>query len=354
MSETPAPKQTKNEEVDLFQLFNFFQQKINSFFALILKGFKSIFSRIVSFLQVLQQHFIKIAVLVIVAFILGYVYDGYKPKIYSSSMIVKPLFESKYQLVTNIGYYNELSAIENHNKLSEIFGLSKEDAKSIKGFSVVPDIENENVKAKLFSTYVKKLDTAALANLNYETFVENLTIYDAEKFEINVFSDKSDVFSKVSEGFKKSFDSKVYSSLKKEKKEVLYNLQKTAIQKSLSDIDALNKVYIKVLGSERNQKLQMLGATPLSLVDEQQKTKEFEMLQLQIREQKNLIRLERESLEENELFEIVSDFQRLGAVNGHLLNKMKFIFPLGAFLLSILWIFGVKLNRFIATYKITD
>ena len=111
---------------------------------------------------------------------------------------------------------------------------------------------------------------------------------------------------------------------------------------------------MKVLGSERNQKLQMLGATPLSLVDEQQKTKEFEMLQLQIVEQKNLIRLEKESLEENELFEIVSDFQSLGAVNGHLLNKMKFIFPLGAFLLSMLWIFGVKLNRFVATYKITD
>jgi hypothetical protein len=155
MSETPAPKQTKNEEVDLFQLFNFFQQKINSFFALILKGFKSIFSRIISFLQVLQQHFIKIAVLVIVAFILGYVYDGSKPKVYSSSMIVKPLFESKYQLVTNIGYYNELSASGNHNKLSEIFALSKEDAKSIKGFSVVPDIKNENVKAELFSAYVK-------------------------------------------------------------------------------------------------------------------------------------------------------------------------------------------------------
>jgi hypothetical protein len=113
-------------------------------------------------------------------------------------------------------------------------------------------------------------------------------------------------------------------------------------------------VYIKVLENETKTKLQMLGATPLSIVDEQQKTKEFEMLQLQIAEQKKLTRLETASLDENELFEVISDFQRLGTLDGRLLNKRKFIFPLGAFLLFLLVVFGVKLNKFIATYKITD
>ncbi|MDC3388465.1 hypothetical protein OAX11_03020 [Flavobacteriaceae bacterium] len=341
-----------SEEVDLFQLLNFFQKKINSFFVLILKGFKLIFSLIISFLQVLQQHFIKIGVLVIVAFVLGYVYDGSKPKVYSSSMLVKPLFESKYQLVTNIGYYNELSENESYSKLSEIFGLTIEESKTIKEFNISSNLENENIKMKLFDSYVKKIDTSTVKDLSYKLFVENLTIYDAEIFNIEVLASKNNVFPKLSVGFKKSFKSATYSSLKKEKKEALYNLQKIAIKKSLSDIDALKKVYVKVLGNERNQKLQMLGATPLNLVDEQQKTKEFEMLQLQIVEQNNLIRLEKESLEENELFEVISDFQSLGTLDNSLLNKMKFIFPLGAFLFYLLLIFGFKLNRFIATFKI--
>jgi hypothetical protein len=342
------------EEVDLFQLFNFFQKKINSFFVLILKGFKLIFLLIISFLQVLQQHFLKIGVFVVIAFVLGLLYDSSKPKVYSSSMTVKPLFESKYQLVTNIGYYNELSENESYSKLSEIFGLTIEESKTIKAFNISSNVENENIKMKLFDSYVKKIDTSTVKDLSYKLFVENLTIYDAEIFNIEVLASKNNVFPKLSVGFKKSFKSNTYSNLKKEKKEALYSLQKIAIKKSLSDIDALKKVYVKVLGNERNQKLQMLGATPLNLVDEQQKTKEFEMLQLQIVEQNNLIRLEKESLEENELFEVISDFQSLGTLDSSLSNKMKFIFPLSVFLLIILCVLGIKFNKFVLTYKTTS
>ena len=69
----------------------------------------------------LQQNFIKIAIAVIIAFGVGYIYDMNKPKVYSSKMIVKPLFDSKYQLVTNIHYYNELVGNKELDKLVRYF-----------------------------------------------------------------------------------------------------------------------------------------------------------------------------------------------------------------------------------------
>ena len=87
---------------------------------------KSVFDIFIVFLQILQQNFIKVSIAVIVAFGVGCTYDMYKPKVYASKMIVKPLFDSKYQLVTNIRYYNELVSNRKLDKLSSLFNLNKE------------------------------------------------------------------------------------------------------------------------------------------------------------------------------------------------------------------------------------
>lgn len=340
-----------SEEIDLLQLFGFFESRLKSFFRLIFKGFKSIFDVVIAFLQVLQQHFIKVAIAVIVAFGIGFAYDMYKPKIYSSKMIVKPLFESKYQLVTNIKYYNELVKNKEYEKLSETFDLTKEETQSLCSFEIKDGPESEKAKTKLYNEFMKSLDSAAAATVNYDKFVENITIYDASLYEIEVKSSINNVFGNLSKGFKKTFKSNDYSEENKRKKDTLFKLQKESIEKSLSDIDALKEVYIKELSKDKNQKVEILGSTALKLIDEQQKTKEFEMLQLQIAEQKKLTTLQEDAIKENQLFEVVSDFQLIGSVNGGIFNKMKFLLPGLVFLLMMMLIFGIKLNKFIANYN---
>jgi hypothetical protein len=340
-----------SEEIDLLQLFGFFESKLKSFFKLIFKGFKFVFEVIITFLQVLQQHFIKIAIVVIIAFGLGFAYDMYKPKTYASKMIVKPLFDSKYQLVTNIKYYNELVKNKKYDKLSDIFNLTKEETKSLCGFEIKDGPESEKAKTKLYNKFMKSLDSAAAATVNYDKFVENITIYDASLYEIQVTSKINDVFGNLSKGFKKTFKSNDYSKENKRKKDTLFKLKKESIEKSLSDIDALKEVYIKELSKDKNQKVEILGSTALKLIDEQQRTKEFEMLQLQIAEQKKLTTLQEDAIKENQLFEVVSDFQLIGSVNGGVFNKMKFLFPGMFFLFMMVVIFGIKLNKFIANYN---
>ena len=340
-----------SEEIDLLQLFGFFESKLKGLFRLVFKGFKSIFDIVIAFLQVLQLHFIKVSVVVIIAFGIGLAYDMNKPKVYASKMIVKPLFESKYQLVTNIKYYDELVKNKEFEKLSSIFNLSKKETESLCGFDIKDGPESEKAKTKLYNEFMKSLDSAAAATVNYDKFVENITIYDASLYEIEVKSSINDVFGNLSKGFKKTFKSNDYSEENKRKKDTLFKLQKESIEKSLADIDALKEVYIKELSKDKNQKVELFGNAALKFSEEQQKTKEFEMLQLQISEQKKLTILQEDAIKENQLFEVVSDFQLIGSVNGGIFNKMKFLLPGLGFLLMMMLIFGVKLNKFIANYN---
>ena len=159
------------------------------------------------------------------------------------------------------------------------------------------------------------------------------------------------MFGKLSKGFKKTFKSNDYSEDNKRKKDTLFKIKKESIEKSLKDIDALKEVYIKELSKDKNQKIEILGSTALKLIDEQQATKEFEMLQLQIAEQKKLTTLQEDAIKETQLFEVVSDFQLIGSVNGTIYSKMKFMLPALVFLLLLIGIFGIKLNKFVANYN---
>jgi len=339
------------EEIDLLQLFGFFESKIKSFLRLIFRGVKTLFDVFISFLQVLQQNFIKITIVIIITFGAGCAYDIYKPKVYASKMIVKPLFDSKYQLVTNIRYYNELVLNKEFKKLSSIFKLDEVEVKSLKRFDIKDGPESEKAKTRLFNSFMKSLDSTAAATVNYEKFVENITIYDATLYEIEVKSSLNNVFVKLSKGFKETFKSNDYSEENKRKKETIFKLKKAAIVKSLEVIDSLKNVYIEELSKDRGQQIEMFGTTALKLAEKEQKTKEFELLQLQIEEQKKLTTLEEEAIKENQLFEVVSDFQQIGSVSENIFNKMKFMLPIGALILVLLGLFGVKFNDFIANYN---
>ncbi len=351
MSKNPEPKNTNNEEVDLLQLFSFFENKIKSLFNPFFNFFASILNLLVLLIQYVFKNYIKISVVVLVAFVLGFVYDSQQPELYSSKMTVKPFFKSQYQLINNINYYNELAINEDYNKLAEIFNIDIEEAQSLLSFAYETNISNENEKVKLYNKYIKKLDTASVSVLDYQVFAENITDYDAELFDIKVYSLQNDIFYDLSVGFKNTFESDVYSNIYKEKKEILYSFKKKAIEKSLSDIDSLRNVYVEVLNKDNSQNIEMLGMSAVRLSDDQQKTREFDLLKLQIDEQSKLDSVEKEALEETVLFEVISDFQFVGSVVKNTLYQKKFLFPVIAFILVIVFFFFKEFKRFILTYK---
>ena len=339
-----------SEEIDLLQLFGFFESKIRGFLKLIFNIGKLVFDVIIVFLQILQQNFVKITIAVVVSFGGGYVYDMYKPKIYSSTMMVKPMYSSKYQLYSNINYYNALIGNDATNKLSEVFGITKTEATNLGEFIMTPGPENENEKILAYDNFIKSVDTSTAKMVDYDRFIDQMSIYNSSIYELTVVSSQKDIFGKLYPGFKKTFETE-YSKAEKKKKQEIRNLKKASIDSSIKSISTLKSVYLKKILEVKSQTLESIGGNSVLLKDDASETKEFEALQLEISLRKQLSDLEAKEIEEEQLFEIVSGFQGIGSINGGVLSKMKFMFPLVIFILFILGIFGLKLNKFVANYN---
>ena len=102
-----VPQGSQNEEVDLGQLFNMIGKLFDKFFNFISSIFKAIYSVFIYALKAIVTNFKIIAVVLVLAAVLGFVLQRTQKDIYESQMLVKPYFDSKFQLVTNINYYTK-------------------------------------------------------------------------------------------------------------------------------------------------------------------------------------------------------------------------------------------------------
>ena len=343
-------KNNPSEEIDLIQLFSFFESKIKGFFKLIFQVLKSVFDVFIAFLKILQKNAIKIGGAIIIAAIIGFAYDVYKPKLYSSKMMIKPMFDSKYQLFSNIDYYNALIGNGDLDKLSKEFEITKEEAANLSEFIMVPGPENENEKIRAYDEFIKSVDSSTAKMVNYEDFIDQMSVYNSSIYEITVKSKQQDIFEKLYPGFVKTFETP-YSLDSKKKKDSIFNMKRGSLIKQLEDVDKLQKTYIEELSKKQDQKITTIGGTPVVIGDEQKTTKEFEAFQLSLKLRNQLTAIEQEAIEEDKLFEVISDFPAIGTVENEITQKMKFMFPIGAFVLSLLAIFGVRLNNFIKNYN---
>lgn len=344
-------KNNSSEEIDIIQLFDFFERKLKAFLCLFYKGLKVIFEIVISFLKTIQKHAIKIGLLMFVAAVSGYVYDIYKPKVYSSTMMVKPMFDSKYQLFTNIEYYNALIMNGDTDKISSVFEISKKEAANLSEFIMKPGPENENEKILAYDEFIKSVDSSTAKMVEYQQFIENMSIYNSSIYEVTVNSTQKDIFSKLAPGFIKTFETP-FSKKSKAKKDTIYKLKKESLEKQLRDVDTLQEMYIKELSRVQSKEVSTIGGTPIIIGEEKNNTREFDAFQLSLQLRNQLNNLEQINIEEDKLFEVVSDFPAIGTIKSTFLQKMKFMFPIGAFFVALLLIFGLKFNSFIKNYKI--
>ncbi|WP_460220425.1 hypothetical protein [Psychroserpens sp. MEBiC05023] len=345
------PNTNQNDEIDLGVLFNAIGQLFDKLFYFIANVFKGIFSIVVYGLKPLIANFKLIFLIMTIAAVLGYVLEKYNPKSYKSVMFVKPYFDSKYQLVNNINYFNALIGNEDYETLTEVFDISKEEAKIINGFEIDIGPESENDKIKQYDTYLKSLDSIRAQDISYEEFIENRDIFSSDFFEISVEANKKDIFKKLEDGLISSFEN-TYSEKKKKKRDSLIYLQKLSIERSIISVDSLQKVYIKVLQEDSKSASNTISlGEGFSIEPENAKTKEFELLNKELQLRKELRVLDEQKIEENDFFDIVSGFQEIGSINKSFLKKYTIVLPLLAFLIICLAFLTNKIIRFINSYE---
>ena len=350
MSENTNNNQ-KTEEVDLVIFFNMigrFFTKIYDFLANILRSILSFF---VFILKAVIDNIKLIAIVILVTAIAGFGLEKTKAETYTSSMFVKPYFDSKYQLVNNINYFNALIETENYETLSATFKLSEEDAALINKFEIHIGPESENDKIKQYDTYLKSLDSIRSQDISYEDFIENRDIFSSDFFEISVEAQKKDIFKSLEDGLNSSFEN-TYSEKTKQKRDSLIFIQRLSIMASIQSVDSLQKVYIRVLEEDSKSNSSTISfGEGFSIEPEASRTKEFELLNKELSLRRELRILEEQKIEENDFFDIVSGFQEVGSLTSDWYKKYSIIFPVIAFLLLCFLFVAKRTISFVKNYE---
>jgi len=346
-----VPKGSQNEEVDLGQLFNMIGRLFDRFFNFIGSIFKAIFSVFIYALKAIISNFKIIVIVLLLAGVLGFILQRTQKDIYESQMLVKPYFDSKFQLVTNINYYNALIGEKDYNQLTSIFEIDEESAKQIIRFEIHPGPENENDKIKQYDAFLKSLDSTRAQNISFDEFVENRSIYSGDVFEINVKSYKKDIFRSLEEGLNSTFTN-TYSVKKREKRDSLIYIERNRILASIKEADSLQKVYLRVMEEESKMKDGSYTTKDgMSFIREKTKTREYDLLQEVNKLREELGKLDAQKVEEDVYFDTLSSFQDVGAKHTSIWNKKVVILPAIAFLLLCALYLLIRLIKFVSSYE---
>ncbi len=346
------PKSDSTDEVDLGHVFNAIGRLFERLLRFIGKVLKYIFSLIIHAFKAVIENFKIIATVMIIAAILGLAMELLLPKTYSSSMLIRPYFDSQYQVVNNIKYYNALISNKDYNMLSSIFMIDTDEIKKLQKFEIKYGPETENEQILQFDQFKKSLDSITASKLDFEDFIDNRSIYSASLYEIKVLAHQKDIFSKLEEGFSNSL-SNVYSEMKMQKRDSMLAIQKENILEQIKQIDSLQSIYINVLNTESQSSKSEIsfGSDGISMNKDKTNTKEFELLTQEIDLRNQLRSLEQQKVENDALFDVISDFQKIGHVEKRLLHRYSLVFPVLAFLLMCFIYIAVRAVNFARQYE---
>lgn len=344
---TNQKQQNNEEEVDLGSLFIIIGKGFSKFFNFIGSIFKGIFDFLIEILLFLKKNFIKIGLSTIFGAVCGFLLQSNSPEKYGSELLLEPNFKSVMQLYNNIQFYNDLVKQKDTIGLVNTFNLSKEDAASLKKFTVEP-IVNDNDIINGYDEFITEVDTATVSSYSFEEFKASFSNYDYKIHKVQVISEKNNVFKKLENKIISSIvENKYFKRLKELTNENL-NRTDSVYRENLAQIDSLRKVYMTVMIEEA--KKQSTG-TSIDLGGEKRTTKELELFETNRRINSDLKDLADQKAAEFEVINVISNFQPVGyEIKGVTKN---YIFILGALsaALMIVFLLLLKLNKFLENYK---
>ncbi|QNK76823.1 DUF1097 domain-containing protein [Winogradskyella sp. PAMC22761] len=345
------PQQPENEEVDLGQLFNAIGNLFERLFSFIGGIFKGFFSAFIYILKPLVDHIKIVAVAVILTTVLGFVIQKTKKPIYYSNMLVKTNFDSKYQLASNINYFNTLIGSKNLKELSNIFEIDTISADELVSFSLEAGPETQNDLFVEYDEYVQSIDTSLVDELSYKEYVGNRDLLTGNLFSIKARSSKKDIFTMLYSGFKKTLEND-FAKYKKQVRDTMAYIERSSYKVQLTRLDSIQKTYLEVLKNSSETKDLSFGFTSgIPLQEEKSVTKEYELFVKEQEILRNLREIDLDVAEENTYYDVLSTFDRLGSEDKSIGHRYFILFPILTLLLFIITFLLLKAFNFIKNYE---
>jgi len=345
------PQQPQNEEVDLGQLFNAIGKLFERLFNFIGSIFKGIFSAIIYAIKPLVDNFKLVAIALVITAVLGYIFEKAKEPVYYSDMVVKPYFDSKYQLSNNIHYFNSLIGSGNLTELSNIFEIDTISAKELVGFDLEAGPETQNDLFIEYDEYVMSVDTSLVDEISYKEYIKNRDLLSGSLFSIKVKSYKKDIFSSLQEGFRKTFENDFSKHQKKVRDTTAY-IDRQSLTMELSRLDSIQKTYLEVIKNEsKSRKLSLGIESMLPLQEEKTATKEYDLFLKEQEIRRTLNYLNQKIAKENTYFDILSGFDKIGSKDNSIKQRYSIVFPILVLAFLFFAFIAIKAFKFIKTYE---
>ena len=345
------PKQSENEEVDLGQLFNAIGRLFEKLFSFIGSIFKGVFSIIVYALKPFVKNFKLVAIVLLASGLIGFAIDKTIKPVYKSDMLVKPYFDSKYQLANNVDYFNALIKSDNIKELSQVFEIDTIEAQELVGFEMKIGPETPNDLLLEFNDYLKQIDSSLVDDVSYEKYVENRDVLSGSVFSIKAQAYKNDIFTSLEKGFEKTLRNS-YSGKLKDIRDRSFEIRKTVYKEELKRIDSFQRIYLEVIKNESedgNLSLGMDGLIPLT--KEKTVTREYELFREELKIRDTLRSLDEILIKENDFYDILSGFEEVGTNETSLMDKYSVLLPIISFILFISVFILIKVFKFIKNYE---
>jgi hypothetical protein len=343
-----STNQNKNEEeVDLGSLFVIIGKGFSNFFNFIGTIFKGFFHFLITVLLFLKENSVKIVVAGIIGFAIGLFLEVNKPAMYSSELLVEPNFKSARQLYNNINYYNDLVKQKDTVVLQRIFHLSKENAGTLKKFTIEP-IRLENDIIEGYDALITEVDTLTIKSYEFKDFKNSFTDYHYKMHKINVLSEKNDVFRKIGDVIISSITDNQYFSRSKEILNENLNRTDSLYRQNLTQLDSLRRVIMQVMIEEaKNQS----NGTNIDLGGQKRNSTEFELFEVSRRLNLDLEEISEDRTEKYEVINVISNFQSVGQEVKGVTKNYGFLLGVLSAGLMILFLLLRRLNKYLDNYK---
>ncbi|MCA0131285.1 hypothetical protein [Winogradskyella alexanderae] len=340
-----------NEEVDLGHVFNAIARLFEKLFALIVRIVKTLFSATIYALKPIVNNFKLVAIVVMLSAIAGYISEQFQKPVYYSDMLVKPYFDSKYQLDNNVNYFNALIRSKNVKVLSEIFEIDTVSAGHLRGFEMHIGPETQNYLLQQYDNYRKSIDSTLAAEISYEDYIENRDILAGSVFSIVAKAKSNDIFPSLEKGFVKTFENEYSQKLKRVRDSTIL-IRKASFQRELRRVDSLQNVYLNILEKESDKENLTIGAGGIfPVTQERSNTREYELFKEELEIRNRLRILDEKMIEESDFYDILSGFEEVGSIESSIWKKHTLIFPIVSFMLLIVVYIAYRVFNYIKKYE---
>ena len=343
-------QEPQSEEVDLGQLFKLIGNAFQRFFDFIASIFKGAYKVILLLLIHIYKRIVWYAGALFIGVVVGFIVDKTSDKMYGANMFIQTNFNSARQVYENVKQFHQLAYEDKDTlELAKRLNISPAEASHLKGFYLEPDLD-ENEMAEMYSNFYIRLDSLSRVTMTFDLYKESLTPYNYTIHKLGVASTDKSIYKKIEDAFTLQLSNNEYlKELVSVNRQNLVKEEQTLSQQ-VEKTDSLVQEYLKIRVNQSQKELIPGSGTNLYMGDAESSTlimDESMVIEKRLALERQKRRVNLDLVEQKNVVNVLAGFPNSGYDISVWTDKMKFVFPIILFALTLIIFTFLGLKSFL-------